>query len=144
MTVPLVQRVTDGVRRVIIEPGSAAAEPEAVIRREWLVTNGLGGYASGTIAGVATRRYHGLLVAALPNPLGRTMMLNRVSERLVFPDGTSAPLGGQERAEGGLELAPLEHMLRGLAGVVAFLASDDSNFMTGTYIPVDGGFILVG
>ena len=110
MTVPLVQRVTDGVRRVIIEPGSAAAEPEAVIRREWLVTNGLGGYASGTIAGVATRRYHGLLVAALPNPLGRTMMLNRVSERLVFRDGTSAPLGGQERAEGGLELAPLEHM----------------------------------
>ena len=40
-------------------------------RREWLVTNGLGGYASGTVAGVVTRRYHGLLVAALPAPLGR-------------------------------------------------------------------------
>ncbi|MGN6673370.1 MAG: glycogen debranching enzyme N-terminal domain-containing protein, partial [Thermomicrobiales bacterium] len=35
------------------------------LRREWLVTNGLGGYASGTLAGPATRRYHGLLVAAL-------------------------------------------------------------------------------
>lgn len=110
MTAPAVQRATDGVRRDIIQPGAAAADPEAVIGREWLVTNGLGGYASGTIAGVATRRYHGLLVAALPNPLGRTMMLNRVSERLVFPDGSSAPLGGQERADGGLELAPLEHL----------------------------------
>ena len=110
MTAPAPQRATDGVRRDIIQPGAAAADPEAVIGREWLVTNGLGGYASGTIAGVATRRYHGLLVAALPNPLGRTMMLNRVSERLVFPDGSSAPLGGQERAEGGLELAPLEHL----------------------------------
>ena len=37
-------------------------------RREWLVTNGLGGYASGTVAGVVTRRYHGLLVASLPAP----------------------------------------------------------------------------
>ena len=43
----------------------AAAE-----RREWLVTNGLGGYASGTVAGLLTRRYHGLLVAALPPPHG--------------------------------------------------------------------------
>ena len=46
--------------------------------REWLVTNGLGGYASGTVAGVPTRRYHGLLIAALPAPLGRAMMLNHL------------------------------------------------------------------
>ena len=39
--------------------------------REWWLTNGLGGYASGTISGVASRRYHGLLIAALPAPLGR-------------------------------------------------------------------------
>src|SRR5688500_8497650 len=37
--------------------------PDALINHEWLVTNGLGGYASGTLAGVVTRRYHGLLVA---------------------------------------------------------------------------------
>ncbi len=43
--------------------------------REWLVTNGIGGYASGTVAGLLTRRYHGLLVAALKPPLGRTLML---------------------------------------------------------------------
>lgn len=49
-------------------------------RREWLVTNGLGGYASGTIAGTLTRRYHGLLVAALRPPLGRTLMLAKLDE----------------------------------------------------------------
>jgi glycogen debranching enzyme len=104
------QRATDGVVRSIIAPGTAAGNPDAVIGREWLVTNGLGGYASGTIAGVSTRRYHGLLIAALPNPLGRTMMLNRVSERIVLADGTSALLGGQERLEGGLELPLLEYL----------------------------------
>ena len=46
------------------------ADQTPLITREWLVTNGLGGYASGTIAGVSTRRYHGLLIAALPAPLG--------------------------------------------------------------------------
>jgi predicted glycogen debranching enzyme len=110
MTAPGAQRATDTVSRTIIEPSEAGPDPEAVIGREWLVTNGLGGYASGTIAGVATRRYHGLLIAALPNPLGRTMMLNRVLERVIFQDGSSSPLGGQERALGGLDLAPLDHI----------------------------------
>ena len=54
-------------------------------RREWLVTNGLGGYASGTVAGVLTRRYHGMLVASLPAPLGRIVMLNHVLERVRLP-----------------------------------------------------------
>jgi predicted glycogen debranching enzyme len=98
------QRETDGVGRAILRPDTAPDQPDAMIRREWLVTNGLGGYASGTIAGVATRRYHGLLIAALPNPLGRTMMLNRVAERVLLTDGSSAPLTGQERVDGGLEL----------------------------------------
>jgi hypothetical protein len=40
------------------------------------VTNGLGGYASGTIGGACTRRFHGLLIAAMPAPLGRVMMVN--------------------------------------------------------------------
>ena len=43
---------------------------DALLSSEWLVTNGLGGYASGTVAGVASRRYHSLLIAALPAPLG--------------------------------------------------------------------------
>ena len=55
------------------------SEREALLTREWLVTNGLGGYASGTVSGVATRRYHGLLIAALPAPLGRMMTLSHLS-----------------------------------------------------------------
>jgi len=48
--------------------------------REWLTTNGLGGYASGTACGAQTRRYHGLLVAALDPPAQRTMLLSRIDE----------------------------------------------------------------
>ncbi|HEY4184244.1 MAG TPA: amylo-alpha-1,6-glucosidase, partial [Polyangia bacterium] len=70
------------------------AAPGLTLRREWLVTNGLGGYASGTLAGVNTRRYHGLLVAALPNPLGRTMMFNQLVEWASLKGDTTIPLGG--------------------------------------------------
>jgi predicted glycogen debranching enzyme len=71
------------------ETGPADAEQ----LREWIITNGLGGYASGTICGLPTRRYHGLLIAALPAPLGRTIMLNQLLERLVRADGSSVALG---------------------------------------------------
>ena len=70
---------------------------EPLLRREWLVTNGLGGYASGTVADVATRRYHGTLVAALPTPHGRTMMLSRLSEGARVEGGAMLRLGGAER-----------------------------------------------
>src|SRR4051794_18388357 len=66
------------------------------LREEWLVTNGLGGYASGTVSGAITRRYHGLLIAALPNPLGRMMMLNGLSERLRLPDRRVVYTGAAE------------------------------------------------
>jgi len=52
--------------------------------REWLVTNGIGGYAFGTIPGHQTRRYHGLLVAALQPPLGRTLLLAKVDEAVRY------------------------------------------------------------
>jgi predicted glycogen debranching enzyme len=48
--------------------------------REWLVTNGIGGYASGTVAGSLTRRYHGLLIAALQPPVGRTQLVATIDE----------------------------------------------------------------
>ena len=54
--------------------------------REWLETNGIGGYASGTVAGAHTRRYHGLLVAATQPPLGRMLLLSKFEETL-FIDG---------------------------------------------------------
>ncbi|HZI42169.1 MAG TPA: glycogen debranching enzyme N-terminal domain-containing protein, partial [Gemmatimonadaceae bacterium] len=59
-----------------------------LLEAEWLVTNGLGGYSSGTVAGVNTRRYHGLLVAALPNPIGRLVMLNHLGESVCVAGGT--------------------------------------------------------
>ena len=73
---------------------------EVLLNREWLVTNGLGGYASGTVSGAVTRKYHGLLVAALPAPLGRVVMWNHVSEFLRFDDGELVSLGAEERAGG--------------------------------------------
>jgi predicted glycogen debranching enzyme len=48
--------------------------------REWLVTNGIGGYASGTVGGSQTRRYHGVLVAALQPPVGRTQLVSAIDE----------------------------------------------------------------
>src|SRR3954454_22568587 len=83
------------VRRMAWSPGQTA-HPEPLLNREWLVTNALGGYASGTVAGAPTRRYHGLLIAALPAPLGRTVMLGQVSELLRLPGGRVARFGGEE------------------------------------------------
>jgi predicted glycogen debranching enzyme len=59
---------------------------EAALRREWLETNGLGGFASSTIIGLNTRRYHGLLVAATKPPVGRLVLLSKLEETL-FIDG---------------------------------------------------------
>jgi predicted glycogen debranching enzyme len=67
--------------------------------REWLVTNGIGGYASGTLAGLLSRRYHGLLVAALKPPLGRTLLLTKLDET-VFYDGKEYPLYTNRWADG--------------------------------------------
>src|SRR5947209_7018750 len=80
--------------------------PKALITREWLVTNALGGFASGTVGGVLTRRYHGLLIAALGSPAGRVLMLNRLDAALVSPDGSvvslsPAPIQAPEAAGSG-------------------------------------------
>src|SRR5579871_2772623 len=88
----------------------SGARSESLVTREWLVTNGLGGYASGTVAGVATRRYHGLLIAALPNPLGRCMMLNHLMEQIRLPNGTTVYLGGEEFADRSLTLPGGEYL----------------------------------
>jgi predicted glycogen debranching enzyme len=61
---------------------------------EWLVTNGLGGYASGAIGGTLTRVFHGYLISALRGPFGRTMMLNDILEEVVLRDGRKIPLNG--------------------------------------------------
>ena len=98
---------------VLRMPWAGKAEvssPETLLTREWLVTNGLGGYACGTVGGASTRRYHGLLIAALPAPLGRQMMLNHLSELLRLPDGSTVLFGGEERVGGGLTLHGTDHL----------------------------------
>jgi predicted glycogen debranching enzyme len=72
---------------------------DAGLRREWLVTNGLGGYASGTLGGIATRRYHGLLVAALDPPVGRTVVVGGMVE-VATCDGDAYPLSAHEYGDG--------------------------------------------
>src|SRR6516225_215773 len=85
---------------VHVIPRTARRDPESDphLNEEWLVNNGLGGYASGTVSGAITRRYHGLLIAALPNPRGRMMMLNGLSERLRLPDKGVVYTGAEELA----------------------------------------------
>ncbi len=78
---------------------------ERAIEREWLVTNGMGGYASGTVGDLNTRRYHGLLMAALSPPAGRTLLVAKIDAMVryggktyhlscnEFVDGTVTPHG---------------------------------------------------
>src|SRR5262245_35796645 len=85
--------------RILAWPGRDDPGGARLLNHEWLVTNGLGGYASGTVGGVPTRRFHGLLIAALPGALGRMMMLNQLTEEAELPDGTVLRLGGEQRGE---------------------------------------------
>jgi predicted glycogen debranching enzyme len=80
------------VRR--LAPYATGEQPD--ISHEWLVTNGLGGYASATVSGIITRRYHGLLIAALRAPVGRMVMLTQVRARVRLADGRLVHLD-QER-----------------------------------------------
>lgn len=66
---------------------------------EWLFTNGLGGFAAGTISGVPSRKQHGLLIAALSAPFGRTMLLNHVADSIQFKAGAEHPLSGLKTVE---------------------------------------------
>src|SRR5919109_1651567 len=99
----------DIVRR-ISWPDAAQVDAELFLMREWLLTNGLGGYASGTIVGVLTRRYHGLLIAALPAPLGRMVMLSQLCEHLRLPDGRLIPLSRDGWTENGTEVCDAAYL----------------------------------
>jgi len=75
---------------------------EIAEQREWLVTNGIGGYASGTVSGNLTRRYHGLLVAALNPPVGRTQLVAKLDETASY-DGTDYDLATNRWTSGAVE-----------------------------------------
>ena len=74
----------------------------AAERREWLCANGIGGFASGSVAGSLTRRYHGLLVAALQPPLGRTLLVAKVDETVAY-DGVTRSLATNRWAGGAID-----------------------------------------
>jgi predicted glycogen debranching enzyme len=102
-------------------------ELAAAEQREWLVTNGIGGYASGTVAGVRTRRYHGLLCAALKPPLGRTLLVSHLEETAEY-DGRSFALatcrwsGGAIAPEGYRQIESFR--LEGTTPVWTFACAD--------------------
>ena len=71
----------------IIEFGrEILSSPEESLQREWLETNGLGGFASSTIWGLNTRRYHGLLTAATKPPVGRMALVSKLEETVILDD----------------------------------------------------------
>lgn len=97
------------VTRTIERPRDRGID-DPMPRREWLVTNGLGGYASGTVAGVVTRRYHGMLIASLPVPLGRMVMLNHLLERVRLGGRRVVWLGDEDEVAGTNAADRTEHL----------------------------------
>ena len=69
-----------------------------------------GGYASGTVAGLVTRRFHSVLVAALPSPFGRWMMLNDLTEHIHFDDGRNVQISGEDRVNPSLRAHGADHL----------------------------------
>ncbi|MBL8950643.1 MAG: glycogen debranching enzyme family protein [Myxococcaceae bacterium] len=88
-------------------PPATGAE-DAALHDEWLVTNGLGGYASGTVGLCNTRKYHGLFVPSLAD-FGRTVMLARMDDAVVVGD-RSIDLSGSEHPGGELQLPALRYL----------------------------------
>jgi predicted glycogen debranching enzyme len=85
-------------------------DPVLLITREWLVTNGLGGYASTSVSGACTRRYHGLLIASLPAPLGRMVMLSHFGEEVALADESVLDFSGTDLTEEHVQLNSAHHL----------------------------------
>ncbi|MGZ3583827.1 MAG: amylo-alpha-1,6-glucosidase, partial [Ktedonobacterales bacterium] len=92
-----------------LDPATLASL-DADLDREWLVTNGLGGYAMGSVCGATTRSYHGLLVAAVRPPVDRAVLVTKVDETVTSANGTTLALGTNEYAGGVVDLRGFEHL----------------------------------
>lgn len=102
---------------------------DCAMQKEWLVTNGLGGYAFGTVGGANTRRYHGLLVAALRPPLERTLMVAKIDVMAHYDgDGKVYPLSTNEYSSGAVDPRGYRHIesfhLEGLIPVWVYALAD--------------------
>ncbi len=100
---------------------------ESAASREWLVTNGLGGFAAGTAAGACTRRYHGLLVAALRPPVERTVLVAKLEAEARYA-GASFALTSNEYGDGTVDPRGFENLagfaLDGLTPVWTWVLGD--------------------
>jgi predicted glycogen debranching enzyme len=115
-------------RRAEIEFGrEVCGDLNTAEAREWLITNGIGGFASGTVAGSLTRRYHGLLIAALQPPLGRTQLVATLDETLRYA-GIDYALITQSWASGAIDPSGFRHIesfhLEGAAPVWIYALAD--------------------
>src|SRR5579859_5594193 len=95
---PPIARQTSPLPILALDPATLA-DLDADLEREWLVTNGRGGYALGSICGATTRSYSGLLVAAVRPPVDRAVLVTKVDETVTL-DGREYPLGTNEYAGG--------------------------------------------
>ncbi len=76
-----------------IQNGNQRFDFDLLHRLEYVEANGLGGYASGTFSGAHSRKYHGLLVAALKPPVQRAVVVSRIEETIITLEGVAAELG---------------------------------------------------
>jgi predicted glycogen debranching enzyme len=104
------QMVEDEILNKMTWSMTAESDPVQLLTREWLVTNGLGGYASASISGACSRRYHGLLIAPFPAPLGRVVMLSHFSEEIARPDESVMDFSGEEASEHHLDLHSAKYL----------------------------------
>lgn len=106
----------------------AFATLDAALSHEWLVTNGMGGYAMGTLAGATTRCYHGYLIAAPRAPQERVALVTKLDERVTLADGAQFALGTNEYADGTVNPQGFERLasfaLEGLIPTFSFRLSD--------------------
>jgi predicted glycogen debranching enzyme len=94
---------------MLVLPREICIDLDQSLNKEWLVTNGIGGYASSTVPGVNTRRYHGLLVAALRPPVERTVLLNNIDEDIYIEDRIYY-LGANEYRDGKIHPGGFVHI----------------------------------
>src|SRR5688572_18354193 len=95
----------------MLEIKDAVKQMSGVQNREWLETNGLGGYASSSLIGANTRRYHGLLVAAIQPPVVRSVLLSKFEETLVIA-GTRYDLSSNQYGGGVVHPMGLQYFRR--------------------------------
>jgi glycogen debranching enzyme len=97
-----IDRITANVWDLSVGP-DICNNVQAGLDHEWYVTNGLGGYAAGSLVGATTRSYHGLLVAALRPPVERDVLITKIDETIEMPDKRLIKLGVNEYHDGTID-----------------------------------------